>query len=102
MTKAFLLSVGIFLLAFSYIPAVSADYGSIDKRDAIVDNAIGGMREGSRIAGPDKYGKKIEIPKVPGTQLSPGMDTRVIAGAPAAGPSQAAGISPGGANEGIS
>jgi hypothetical protein len=101
MARIFLLCVTMPLLVFGFASSSGADPGSVDKRDAVVDNAIGGMREGSRITGPDKYDAKTGVPKVPGTQLSPSMDTRVIAGAPGAGPSQATGLSAGGANEGI-
>ncbi|MFH0771750.1 MAG: hypothetical protein V1933_03935 [Candidatus Omnitrophota bacterium] len=85
MAKVFSLCVTILLLVFGYISLSGADSGSADNRDIVVDNAIGGMREGSRIITPDKYGKKTEIPKVPGAQLNPNMDTGVVAGAPAGG-----------------
>ncbi len=102
MARVFLLSVTILLLVFSSISLSGADSGSVDKRDIIVDNAIGGMREGSRIIAPDQYGKKTEIPKVQGTQLSPITDTRVVAGTPAGGTSVAgaagAGNFPGGSS----
>jgi hypothetical protein len=72
------------LFVFGSISLSGADSGSADKRDIVIDNAIGGMREGSRIVSPDTYGTKTQIPKVPGTRLSPITDTRVVAGAPAA------------------
>ncbi len=118
MARIFSLCVTILLLVFGFISLSRADSGSADKsedyglpsdkqshkRDIVVDNAIGGMREGSRIIAPDKYGKKTEIPKVPGTQLSPIMDTRVVAGVPAGGTSVAgraeAGNFPGGSSSG--
>jgi len=101
MRRVFSLFITILLLVFGSISLSGADPGSVDKsqdyglpsdrqshkRDIVVDNAIGGMREGSRIIAPDKYGKKTEIPKVPGTQLSPIMDTNVVAGAPVVGAS---------------
>ena len=104
MTRLFLFCITILLLIFSSIPLSVADSGSTDKRDIVVDNAIGGMREGSRIIAPDNYAKKTEIPKVPGTRLSPIADTRVVAGAPAGGTSVAgaagAGNFPGGSSSG--
>jgi len=108
----------ILLLVFGSVSLSGADFGSVDKsedyglpsdrqsykRDIVVDNAIGGMREGSRIIAPDKYGKKTQIPKVPGTQLSPITDTRVVAGAPTGGASvagaAAGGNFPGGSSSG--
>ena len=118
MARVFSLCVTILLLVFGSISLSGADPGNADKsedyglpsdrqshkRDIVVDNAIGGVREGSRIIAPDQYGKKTEIPKVPGTQLSPIMDTRVVAGAPAIGASvagaAAAGNFPGGSSSG--
>ncbi len=132
MARVFSLCVTILLLVFGSISLSGADSGSADKsedyglpsnkqshksedyglpsdkqshkRDIVVDNAIGGMREGSRIVSPGTYGKKTEIPKVPGTQLSPIMDTRVVAGVLAGGTSAAgaaaAGNFPGGSSSG--
>ncbi len=104
MARLFLLSVTILLLVFGSVSLSGADSVSIDKRDVVVDNAIGGMAEGSRIIAPDSYGKKTEIPKVPGTQLTPITDTRVVAGAPAGGASvagtAAGGNFPGGSSSG--
>ncbi len=117
MARVFSLFVTI-LLVFGSISLSGADSGSVNKsedyglpsdrqshkRDIIVDNAIGGMREGSRIVSSGTYGKKTEIPKVPGTQLSPITGTRVVAGAPAGGASMAgtaaAGNFPGGSSSG--
>ncbi len=104
MAKVFSLSVTILLLVFGSVSLSGADPGSVDKRDIVVDNAIGGMAEGSRIIAPDQYGKKTEIPKVPNTQLSPITGARVVAGAPAGGASAAgtaaAGNFPGGSSSG--
>ncbi len=104
MARVFLLSVTILLLVFGSISISRADSGNADKRDIVVDNAIGGMAEGSRIIAPDSYGKKTEIPKVPGSQLSSTTGTRVVAGAPAGGASvagtAAAGNFPGGSSSG--
>ena len=107
MARIFLLCVSILLLVFGSVSLSGADSGGADKRDAVVDNAIGGMREGSRIIAPDSYGKKTEIPKVPGAQLSPIADTGAIAGAAAGGAAAAgaagaagAGNFPGGASSG--
>ena len=91
----------ILLLVFGPIFLSRADSGSVDKRDIVIDDAIGGMREGSRIVSPDTYGEKTRIPKVPGTQISPAVDTRVVAGAPGADAAKA-GISSGGASLGVS
>ena len=103
MTRVFTLFVTL-LLVFGSISISGADSGSADKRDIVVDSAIGGMREGSRIIAPDKYGRKTVIPKVPGTQLSPITGTRVVAGVPAGGASAAgtveAGNFPGGSSSG--
>ncbi len=100
MARLFLLSVTILLLFFGSVSLSNADSVSIDKRDVVVDNAIGGMAQGSRIIAPDQYGKQTEIPKVPGTRLSPITDTRAVAGIPAGGASVAgaavAGNFPGG------
>ena len=82
------------LFVFCSVSLSGADSGSGDKRDLIVDNAIGGMREGSRIVSPDTYGKKTQIPKLPANRLSP-MDTRVVAGAPAADTARAGIVSGG-------
>ena len=104
MARVFSLCVTILLLVFGSISLSGADPGSVDKRDIVVDNAIGGMREGSRIVAPDQYGKKTVIPKVPGNQISPIADTRVVAGALAGGTSVAgsagAGNFPGGSSSG--
>ena len=100
MVRKLSLSVTILLFAFGYISLSMADSGSADKRDIVVDNAIGGMREGSRIVSPDTYGEKNQIPKLPVNQLSP-MDTRVAAGAPVADAAKAE-ISSGGASLGVS
>ncbi len=118
MAKVSSLSVTILLLVFGSISLSSADSVSADKpedyglpsdrqshkRDTVVDNAIGGIAEGSRIIAPDSYGKKTEVPKISGTQLSPITDTRVVAGAPAGGASvagtAAAGNFPGGPSSG--
>ena len=100
MARKLSLFVTITLFVFGSISLSGADSGSADKRDIVVDNAIGGMREGSRIVSPDTYGKKTQIPKVPGTQISPSIDTRVVAGAPAADAAKA-GIFPGGSSAGV-
>ena len=100
MVRKLSLFVTILLFVFGSIPLSRADSVSAHKRDIVVDNAIGGMREGSRIVSPDTYGKKTQIPKVPGTQISPVMDTRVVAGAPAADTAKA-GIFPGGSSSGV-
>mgnify|MGYP001557942942 FL=1 len=92
MARLFLLSVTILLLVFGSISLSEADPGTVDKRDIVVDNAIGGMREGSRIIAPDQYGKQTEIPKVSGNQLSPIVDTRVVAGTPAGSVSAAGAV----------
>ena len=55
MARVFSLCVTILLLVFGSISLSGADPGSVDKRDIVVDNAIGGMREGSRIVAPDQY-----------------------------------------------
>ena len=100
MARKLSIFITISLFVFGPISLSRADSGSADKRDIIIDNAIGGMREGSRIVSPDTYGKKTQIPKVPGTRLSPSMDTRVVAAAPAADTAKA-GIFPGGSSSGI-
>ncbi len=89
MARAFSLFVTMLLLVLGPVPLSAAVPGSVDNRDIVVDNAIGGMREGSRIIAPDKYGKKTETPKVPGTRLDPDTDTGIVAGAPAGGASAA-------------
>ena len=88
MARKFSIFITISLFVFGSISLSRADSGSVDKRDIIVDNAIGGMREGSRIVSP-------------GTRLSPSMDTRVIAGAPAAADTAKSGIFSGGPSSGI-
>ena len=94
MTRIFLLFVTILLSVAGFISLSEADTASADMRDIDVDNAIAGMREGSRITAPDKYGRKTEIPKLPGSRLSPadtgvmsasGSDAAAQAGAPGAG-----------------
>ncbi len=100
MARKLSIFITISLFVFGPISLSRADSGSADKRDIIVDNAIGGMREGSRIISPDTYGKKTQIPKVPGTRVSPITDTRVVASAPAADTAKA-GIFPGGSSSGF-
>ncbi len=71
MKKIFLLFV---IMPFVFNPFIlfAAEPGRLDQRDIVVDNAIGGMREGSRMVAPDRYGQKAEITQMPGTQLAPG------------------------------
>lgn len=102
MERKLLLFLAISLFIFGSLCLARADSGSAAQRDIVVDNAIGGMREGSRIVSPDTYGKKTQIPKVPGTQLSPVTDTRAAAGGSAAGGAAKAGIFPGGVSSGVS
>ena len=94
MVRKLSLLVAILLFTFGPIPLSGADSGNADKRDIVVDSAIGGMREGSRIVSTDTYGKKTQIPKLPANRLSP-MDTRVVAGAPAADTARAGIVSGG-------
>ncbi len=94
MVRKLSLLVAILLFTFGPIPLSGADSGNADKRDIVVDSAIGGMREGSRIVSPDTYGKKTQIPKLPANRLSP-MDTRVVAGSPAADTARAGIVSGG-------
>ncbi len=119
MARIFSLFLTILLLVFGSISLSGADSGRadktlpynvqeglspLDKRDIVVDKAIGGMREGSRIISPEQYGKKTEIPKIPGAQLNPITDTHVVAGASTEGASAAGavpgGIFPGGSSSG--
>ena len=100
MARKLSLFVTMLLFVFGSISVSRADSGSVDKRDIVVDNAIGGMREGSRIVSPDTYSRKGQIQKVPGTKLSPVMDTRVVAGAPTADVAKA-GIFSGGSSSGV-
>lgn len=102
MVRKLSLFIVISLFVFGSLCLTRADSGSADQRDIVVDNAIGGMREGSRIVSPDTYGKKTQIPKVPGTQLSPVTDTRAVAGGPSASGAAKAGIFPGGISSGVS
>ena len=101
MAGKLLLLVTTLSFAFGSISLSRADSGSVDTRDIVVDNALGGMREGSRIVSPDTYDKKTQIPKIPGTHLSPSIDTRVVTGAPVADASRA-GISSAAASLGVS
>lgn len=102
MIRKLSLFIVISLFIFGSICLARADSGIVAQRDIIVDNAIGGMREGSRIVSPDTYGKKTQIPKVPGNRLSPVTDTRAAAGGPAAGGEAKAGIFTGGVSSGVS
>lgn len=74
MTKTIFLLTVILLLVFGSLSVLNADSKGVDKRDIIVDNAIGGMSEGSRITAPDRYDRKTAIPKIGAGQLSP-LDT---------------------------
>ncbi len=56
-----------------------ANENTVDPRDAAIDRAIGGMVEGSRPLAPQNYAGKNQIHKVPGANLSPGMDAKVTA-----------------------
>ena len=100
MARAFLLFSTILLLIFGSVSLSRAASAGVDKRDIVVDNAIGGMGEGSRIVSPDTYGEKKQIPKVPSTHLSPVIDTRVVADVPA-GDAAKTGIFPGGLSSGV-
>ena len=65
---------GVFFLLIGSCSAVFA--GDVDPREMAIDLAVGGMEEGSR---PLSSGGSDD--KIPGSGLSPGMDTRVTASA---------------------
>ncbi len=56
--------------------AAAGSSGDNKERDIIVDRAIGGMEEGSRILSPEGYKGKSAVPAVPGHTLAPGTDIR--------------------------
>ena len=60
---------------FSSLAAAESS-GDNKERDIIVDRAIGGMEEGSRILSPEGYKGKSAVPAVPGHTLAPGTDIR--------------------------
>ena len=88
--RKFILPVFI-LLIFAGRPAFAAD-NTVDPREAAIDRAIGGMVEGSRPLLPQNYAGKNQIHKVPGANLSAGMDAKVTASASTQGPSNSNGI----------
>ncbi|MBI3316117.1 MAG: hypothetical protein HYZ87_04005 [Candidatus Omnitrophica bacterium] len=55
---------------------------TVDSREVAIDQAIGGMVEGSRPLPPQGGGGKNQGHVVPGGNLSPSMDTRVTASVP--------------------
>ena len=66
------------LFFFAGYSAFAAD-SMVDPREAAIDRVIGGMVEGSRPLLPQNYAGKNQVHKVPGSNLSPSMDTRVTA-----------------------
>ncbi len=76
---------GIFLVA-GWPSAGFADGNRVDPRESAADRALGGMEEGSRMPSPE--GSFTESGRrVPGSMLSPAMDTRAMApGGAGAGP----------------
>ena len=70
-----------FILFFSAGHLAFAADSMVDPREAAIDRAIGGMVEGSRPLLSQNYAEKNQVHKVPGSYLSPSMDTRVTASA---------------------
>ena len=74
--------VPIFIFSCCLNSAISfAEENEVDPREAAIDRAIGGMIEGGRPLPPQNYAGKNQIHKVPGANLSPGMDAKVNASA---------------------
>ena len=79
------------LFFFAGHSAFAAD-SMVDPREAAIDRAIGGMIEGSRPLLPQNDAGKNQVHKIPGANLSPGMDAKVTASASTQGPSNSNGI----------
>ena len=92
MTNRTLIFLAFILFLFEGQSMVFAGENTVDPREAAVDRAIGGMIEGSRPLLPKSYAGKNKIHKVPGANLSPGMDAKVTASAITQGPSNSNGI----------
>ena len=88
--RKFIIPVFIFFFFAEYL-AFTAD-NTVDPRETAIDRAIGGMVEGSRPLSSQSDAGKNQIHKVPGANLSPGMDTKVTASASTQDPSNPTGI----------
>ena len=71
-----ILIILIFISFFKWCNVSFAGENTADPREAAIDRAIGGMVEGSRPLAPQGYAGKNQIHKVPGANLSPGMDAQ--------------------------
>jgi hypothetical protein len=100
--KKMILPLLIISLVFGSVPLLRADSGSAGQRDITVDNAIGGMREGSRIVPPDAYAEKAQTSKAPGAQIHPVMDARSAAAGSGADTAAKSGVFTEGASPGVS
>jgi len=68
-----------FLFVFGFSSVVLAGSSeNAEDRDVLVDHALGGMKEGSRILSPEGYTEKTAIPQAPGSKLAPTIDTQAL------------------------
>ena len=90
--RLFIIFTLIFVFLFNQLPVFSAAENTVDPREAAIDRSIGGMEEGSHPLEPQSYADKNQTQQVPGSRLSPSMDTRVTASASSQSPTTSTSI----------